>query len=133
MGEPEDLEFRFVNGRVQRRACLCLKVNSTAKARCWPRRVETEPMSRLRDFGLDFAYYFGFGEGSDRVRESALDDESWLPVALGAVLVPVLGLVLHGPLGFDDDFVGRLMSVGFVAVLAFACGLLMRVAGRWHR
>jgi hypothetical protein len=90
-------------------------------------------MSRLRDFGLDLAYYFGLGEGSDRVQESAHDDEPWLPVALGAVLVPALTFVLHGPFGLDDDFAGRLMSVGLVAVLAMACGLVMRVARRGHR
>jgi hypothetical protein len=90
-------------------------------------------MSRLRDFGLDLAYYFGLGEGSERVRESAQDDEPWLPVALGVVLVPALTFVLHGPLGFHDDFVGRLSTVGLVAVLAMACGLVMRVARRVHR
>jgi hypothetical protein len=90
-------------------------------------------MGRLRDLGLDTAYYFGLGDGSDRVRESDHDDESWLPVAVGAVLVPTLTFVLHGPLGLDDDFVGRLMTVGLVAVLAMAWWLGMRVARRGHR
>ena len=53
-------------------------------------------MSRLRDFGLDLAYYFGLGEGSERVRESAQDDEPWLPVALGVVLVPALTIFTIG-------------------------------------
>jgi hypothetical protein len=90
-------------------------------------------MGRLRDFGLDLAYYFGLGEGSDRARGSDHDDEPWLPVALGAVLVPALAFVLSGPLGFDDDLVGRLSTVGLVAVLAMACGLVMRVARRGQR
>jgi hypothetical protein len=90
-------------------------------------------MGWLRDFRLNVAYYFGLGEGSDRVRESDHADESWLPVAVGAVLVPALAFVLGGVLGFGEDFVGRLSTVGLVAVLATVWGLIMRVERRGRK
>jgi hypothetical protein len=87
-------------------------------------------MGRLRDFGLDLACYFGHGEGSERTREAAHEEESWLPTALWVLAPPAVTFVLHGPLGLEEDFAGRLTTVGVVAVVAMACGLALRVAGR---
>jgi hypothetical protein len=90
-------------------------------------------MGRLRDFGLDLACYFGLGEGSERTREAAHEEESWLPTALWVLVPPAVTFVLHGPLGLDDDFAGRLTTVGVVAVLALASGLVVRVVRAGHR
>jgi hypothetical protein len=87
-------------------------------------------MSRLRDFGRDAADYFGIGEGSDRVHDSDEDDEPWVQTAVGIVLILVLAFVLRGVLGFDDDFVGYLVTLGIAAILASALGLILRLAHR---
>jgi hypothetical protein len=89
-------------------------------------------MGRLRDFGRDLANYFGFGEGSERAGESAPDDEPSLQTALWVLVPAALTFALHGPLGMDDDFAGRLTTVGLVAALAWACRLVLLVARRRH-
>jgi hypothetical protein len=89
-------------------------------------------MGRLRDFGLDLACYFGLGEGSERARESAHDDEPSLQTALWVLVPAALTFALQGPLGMDDDFAGRLTTVGLVAAVALACRLGLLVARRGH-
>jgi hypothetical protein len=119
MGEPDDLEFRFVNGRVQFRR----------------RRMEENvgAMGRLRDFGRDAASYFGLGESPDGAHESGDDGEPWWHSALAIGALLPMAFLLREELGFEDDFVGFLAMVVIAAVLASVLGLGIRLFRRLRR
>jgi hypothetical protein len=87
-------------------------------------------MSRFRELARDVAYYFGAGEGSDRMRE-AQEEASWLDTAVRVVPVLVVAFVLRGVIGLDG-FAGFLATLGLVFVLAAVWGLTLRRIRR-HR
>jgi hypothetical protein len=128
MGEPEDLEFRFVNVRVQSLLlAYAVHVESLDADGCRTMGA----MGRLRDFGRDAADYFGLGERSDGLPESSDDKEPWWHSALRVGALLPLAFLLREALGFEDDFVGFLAMLVIVAVLASVLGLGVRlVRGR---
>ena len=86
-------------------------------------------MSRLSSFGRDVAYYFGVGEGSERIRGSNEPEETWLEWAVRLVPPLFIALVLRGVLGLDEDFVGFGLSIVLLVLLVAAWIAALRVAG----
>ena len=86
-------------------------------------------MSRLSSIGRDVAYYFGAGEGSERLRGSNEPEETWLQWAVRLVPPLLVALVLRGALGLDEGFVGFGFSIVLLVLLVAAWVAALRVAG----
>lgn len=84
-------------------------------------------MSRLEDLRRDAAYYFGFGEGSVRMRAARQDQPSWLTVAVGVVPVLVMTFGLARVLGLHSDFPGIVAEFGLLVASTVVWGLILRV------
>lgn len=101
-------------------------------SRLAPKAGKAPCVSRLRDLGRDVATYFGFAAPrSERpAAEAPAANQSWLDLTLRFAPVLVAAPVLRRALGFADDALGFLVTVGLIAVLGPAWWLLLRNARR---
>ncbi len=80
-------------------------------------------MGRLRDFGLDVAWYFGVGEGSEARRSSG--EELDLGDILRVVVVVPAAFLLERVLDLEAS--RFLVTLGLVVVLGVVWGLVLRM------
>ena len=74
-------------------------------------------MGRVRDAARDVAFYFGIGDGSEAIRASTAEQESFGDVVI-RVAPPLVATMLLGlALGVADDLVGYATLLGVMLVL----------------